>query len=148
VTIGIRQSTGSIAKDVLIVPVAMPLMRLGIWLFTPEHMGKVLDAIAVQRQAGPLYISSTDLMTERPIERLCPRIAHRRPQPFLPWECRLFNAPQPGIWPVADITAKVRLVELPRRSFNDKGRITCYEGSRCMSRIVPGPLALASWYIR
>jgi MFS family permease len=47
VTIGIQQSTGSFAKAFLIVPVAMGLMGLGIWLFTPEHRGKELDAIAV-----------------------------------------------------------------------------------------------------
>jgi MFS family permease len=47
VTIGIQQSTGSFAKAFLIVPVAMVLMGLGIWLFTPEHRGKELDAIAV-----------------------------------------------------------------------------------------------------
>ncbi len=47
VTIGIQQSTGSFAMAFLIVPVAMLLMGVGIWLFTPEHMGKELDAIAV-----------------------------------------------------------------------------------------------------
>jgi MFS family permease len=47
VTIGIQQSTGSFAKAFLIVPVAMLLMGVGIWLFTPEHRGKELDAIAV-----------------------------------------------------------------------------------------------------
>lgn len=47
VTIGIQQSTGSFAKAFLIVPVAMVLMGIGIWLFTPEHAGKELDAIAV-----------------------------------------------------------------------------------------------------
>ncbi len=47
VTIGIQQSTGSFTKAFLIVPVAMVLMGLGIWLFTPEHRGKELDAIAV-----------------------------------------------------------------------------------------------------
>jgi MFS family permease len=47
VTIGIQQSTGSFAKAFLIVPVAMLLMGAGIWLFTPEHRGKELDAIAV-----------------------------------------------------------------------------------------------------
>ena len=47
VTIGIQQSTGSFAKAFLIVPVAMLLMGLGIWLFTPEHKGKELDAIAI-----------------------------------------------------------------------------------------------------
>jgi MFS family permease len=47
VTIGIQQTTGSFAKAFLIVPVAMVLMGLGIWLFTPEHRGKELDAIAV-----------------------------------------------------------------------------------------------------
>ncbi len=46
VTIGIQQSTGSFAKAFLIVPVAMLLMGLGVWLFTPEHRGKDLDAIA------------------------------------------------------------------------------------------------------
>jgi MFS family permease len=46
VTIGIQQSTGSFTKAFLIVPVAMGLMGLGIWLFTPEHRGKELDAIA------------------------------------------------------------------------------------------------------
>jgi hypothetical protein len=29
------------------VPVAMLLMGIGIWLFTPEHKGKEPDAIAV-----------------------------------------------------------------------------------------------------
>jgi MFS family permease len=47
VTIGIQQTTGSFAKAFLIVPVAMVLMGLGIWLFTPEHRGKELDAIAL-----------------------------------------------------------------------------------------------------
>jgi hypothetical protein len=47
VTIGIQQSTGSFAKAFLIVPVAMLLMGVGIWLFTPEHRGKELDAIAI-----------------------------------------------------------------------------------------------------
>jgi MFS family permease len=47
VTIGIQQSTGSFARAFLIVPVAMLLMGLGIWLFTPEHKGKELDAIAI-----------------------------------------------------------------------------------------------------
>ena len=47
VTIGIQQSTGSFAKAFLIVPVAMLVMGLGIWLFTPEHKGKELDAIAI-----------------------------------------------------------------------------------------------------
>ncbi len=47
VTIGIQQSTGSFTKAFLIVPVAMVLMGIGIWLFTPEHRGKELDAIAV-----------------------------------------------------------------------------------------------------
>ena len=47
VTIGIQQSTGSFARAFLIVPVAMLLMGAGIWLFTPEHKGKELDAIAV-----------------------------------------------------------------------------------------------------
>ncbi|HEY1932558.1 MAG TPA: MFS transporter [Acetobacteraceae bacterium] len=47
VTIGIQQSTGSFAKAFLIVPVAMILMGIGIWLFTPEHAGKELDTIAM-----------------------------------------------------------------------------------------------------
>lgn len=47
VTIGIEQRTGSFAAAFLIVPVAMLLMGIGIWLFTPEHMGKELDAIGV-----------------------------------------------------------------------------------------------------
>jgi MFS family permease len=47
VTIGIQQSTGSFAEAFLIVPVAMLLMGVGIWLFTPEHKGKELDAIAI-----------------------------------------------------------------------------------------------------
>jgi MFS family permease len=46
-TIGIQQSTGSFAEAFLIVPVAMLLMGVGIWLFTPEHRGKELDAIAI-----------------------------------------------------------------------------------------------------
>ncbi len=37
VTVGIQQSTGSFAKAFLVVPVAMLLMGLGIWLFTPEQ---------------------------------------------------------------------------------------------------------------
>ena len=37
VTVGIQQSTGSFAKAFLIVPVAMLLVGLGIWLFTPEQ---------------------------------------------------------------------------------------------------------------
>jgi hypothetical protein len=47
VAIGIQQSTGSFARAFLIVPVAMLLMELGIRLFTPEHKGKELDAIAI-----------------------------------------------------------------------------------------------------
>jgi len=47
VTIGIQQRTGSFSQAFLIVPVAMLLMGIGIWLFTPEHRGKELDAIAV-----------------------------------------------------------------------------------------------------
>lgn len=47
VTIGIQQRTGSFAKAFLLVPVAMILMGIGIWLFTPEHAGKELDAISV-----------------------------------------------------------------------------------------------------
>jgi hypothetical protein len=38
---------GSFAKALLIVPVAMLLMGARSWLFTPEHKGKELDAIAI-----------------------------------------------------------------------------------------------------
>ena len=38
---------GSFAKAFLIVPMAMLLMGTEIWLFTPEHKGKELDAIAI-----------------------------------------------------------------------------------------------------
>ncbi len=47
VIIGIQQSTGSFARTFLILPAAMLLMGLGIWLFTPEHKGKELDAIEI-----------------------------------------------------------------------------------------------------
>lgn len=47
VTIGIQRSRGSFAKAFLIAPLAMLLMSIGIWLFTPEHRGKELDTIAV-----------------------------------------------------------------------------------------------------
>ena len=47
VTIWLTERTGSFAASFLIVPVAMLLMGLGIWLFTPDHAGKDLDSIAV-----------------------------------------------------------------------------------------------------
>ena len=45
VTIGIKESTGSFALAFMVVPAAMAFMALGIWLFTPDHAGKDLDAI-------------------------------------------------------------------------------------------------------
>ena len=47
VTIELTQRTGSFAASFLIVPVAMLLMGIGIWLFTPDHAGKDLDEIGV-----------------------------------------------------------------------------------------------------
>jgi MFS family permease len=47
VTVWLTERTGSFAASFLIVPVAMLLMGLGIWLFTPDHAGKDLDSIAV-----------------------------------------------------------------------------------------------------
>jgi MFS family permease len=46
VAVGLQQQTGSFADSFLLIPVAMLLMALGIWLFAPEHAGKELDAIA------------------------------------------------------------------------------------------------------
>ncbi|HET6183632.1 MAG TPA: MFS transporter [Acetobacteraceae bacterium] len=47
VTIAIQQRTGSFSLAFMVVPVAMALMALGVWLFVPDHAGKDLDAIAV-----------------------------------------------------------------------------------------------------
>jgi MFS family permease len=47
VTVALTERTGSFAASFLIVPVAMLVMGLGIWLFTPDHAGKDLDSIAV-----------------------------------------------------------------------------------------------------
>ena len=47
VTVWLTERTGSFAASCLIVPVAMLLMGLGIWRFTPDHAGKDLDSIAV-----------------------------------------------------------------------------------------------------
>jgi MFS family permease len=47
VTVWLTERTGSFAASFLIVPVAMLLMGVGIWLFAPDHAGKDLDSIAV-----------------------------------------------------------------------------------------------------
>lgn len=47
VTVWLTERTGSFAASFLIVPVAMLLMGVGIFLFTPDHAGKDLDSIAV-----------------------------------------------------------------------------------------------------
>jgi MFS family permease len=47
VTVWLTERTGSFSASFLIVPVAMLLMGVGIWLFTPDHAGKDLDSIAV-----------------------------------------------------------------------------------------------------
>ena len=47
VTIGIKEHTGSFALAFMVVPVAMGLMALGIWLFTPDNAGVELDEIAI-----------------------------------------------------------------------------------------------------
>jgi hypothetical protein len=39
--------TGSFAGRFLTVPLAMLLMGLGIWRFTPDHAGKNLDSVAI-----------------------------------------------------------------------------------------------------
>ncbi|MBN8874377.1 MAG: MFS transporter [Rhodospirillales bacterium] len=46
VTVALKQHTGSFAAAFLVVPAAMALMALGIWLFSPEHAGAELDAIS------------------------------------------------------------------------------------------------------
>jgi MFS family permease len=47
VTVALTEKTGSFAASFLIVPVAMLLMGIGVWLFTPDHAGKDLDSIAI-----------------------------------------------------------------------------------------------------
>jgi len=47
VTVALTERTGSFAASFLIVPVAMLLMGVGIFFFTPDHAGKDLDSIAV-----------------------------------------------------------------------------------------------------
>lgn len=47
VAVALQQRTGSFAAAFLLIPVAMALMALGVWLFVPEHVGKELDAISV-----------------------------------------------------------------------------------------------------
>ncbi len=47
VAIALQQRTGSFANSFLLIPVAMLLMALGVWLFVPDHAGKDLDAIGV-----------------------------------------------------------------------------------------------------
>jgi len=44
VTVWLTERTGSFAASFLIVPFAMLLMGLGVWLFTPDHAGKDLDS--------------------------------------------------------------------------------------------------------
>ncbi|OJW26344.1 MAG: MFS transporter [Rhodospirillales bacterium 69-11] len=46
VTVALKQHTGSFAAAFLVVSVAMALMAFGIWLFSPDHAGTELDAIA------------------------------------------------------------------------------------------------------
>jgi MFS family permease len=46
VAVALQQRTGSFAAAFLLIPAAMAFMAAGIWLFTPDHAGKDLDAIA------------------------------------------------------------------------------------------------------
>jgi len=45
VAVALQQRTGSFAAAFLLIPAAMAFMAAGIWLFTPDHAGKELDAI-------------------------------------------------------------------------------------------------------
>jgi MFS family permease len=47
VTVALKEHTGSFAASFLVVPAAMALMALGIWLFSPDHAGVELDEIAM-----------------------------------------------------------------------------------------------------
>jgi len=47
VAVALQQRTGSFAAAFLLIPAAMALMALGVWLFVPDHAGKELDAISV-----------------------------------------------------------------------------------------------------
>ena len=45
VTVWLTERTGSFSASFLAVPIAMAFMGLGIWRFTPDHVGKELDTI-------------------------------------------------------------------------------------------------------